>query len=132
MELDPIGRIDTPFDERAAIPRQGGLVPGPGDGPADIEPAEGEVVLDPPYAPGLAGVAPGARLDLVWWADRADTDRLQVEKGGVFGTRSPDRPVPVCVTPVEVIAVGTRRVRVRGVDMLDGTPLLDVKASLGR
>lgn len=132
MELDPIGRIYTPFEDRGAIPRQGGLVPAPGDGSADTEAAEGEVVLDPPYASGLAGVAPGDRLDLVWWADRADTDRLRVEKGGVFGTRSPDRPVPICVTPVEVIAVGERRLRVRGVDMLDGTPLLDVKASLDR
>lgn len=120
MNCDPIGHVETPFESRSEAPRQGLR--------ADVE---GVAVVDPAYEAGLEGIEPGDTLDLVWWADEADRDTLVVRRGGVFGTRSPDRPVPICVTTVTVLDVGGCRIRVEGVDMLDGTPLLDVKASLG-
>lgn len=116
-----MGTVRTPFRRRADAPRQGAR----GD-------AEGVVYLDPAHAAGLRGVEPGDALDVVWYADRADRSTLEVRGGerGVFASRSPDRPTPVCVTRCTVRAVEGARVRLHGVDMLDRSPVLDLKAPL--
>ncbi|MFB6161562.1 MAG: tRNA (N6-threonylcarbamoyladenosine(37)-N6)-methyltransferase TrmO [Haloferacaceae archaeon] len=123
MECDPVGTVHTPFDEPSDAPRQGAL-----------EDVVGEVELRDRYAEGLVGVEPGHETDVVWWADRADRDLLRLDRDGrgVFASRSPARPNPVCVTRVEVVAADADagRLRVRGVDMVDGSPVIDLKAAL--
>jgi len=121
IDCDPIGTVSTPFRTREDAPRQGLL----GD-------AEGTVHLDPAHEPGLAGLDPGDSVVVVWYAHRADRSTLRVRDGdrGVFASRSPDRPTPVCLTTCEVLAVDGPDLRVRGVDMLDGSPVLDLKAAL--
>jgi len=123
MECRPIGRVETPFASRDDAPRQGFL----GD-------ATGTVHVDEPYRSALRGLDAGHTVEVVWWADDADRSVLRVRGGdrGVFTTRSPSRPNPVCVTTCDVLDVdrdaGT--VAVAGVDMVDGSPVVDVKYAL--
>ena len=115
---DPIGTARTPFDAATGAPRQGFL--------AD---AEGRIELDPGYADGLRGVGAGSGVLVVWFADRADRSLLTLDRDGrgVFASRSPARPNPICLTRCDVLEVRETTLRVRGVDMLDGTPVLDLK-----
>ena len=121
ITCDPIGTVSTPFGTREDAPRQG-----------QFGEAEGTVHLDPAYEPGLAGLEPGDSVVVVWYADEADRSTLRVWDGdrGVFASRSPDRPTPVCLTTCEVVAVDGPHLRIRGVDMLDGSPVLDLKRPL--
>jgi tRNA-Thr(GGU) m(6)t(6)A37 methyltransferase TsaA len=120
MECDPIGTVETPFETTGDAPRQGFR-----------DDATGVVRVDPPYREGLAGFD-GDRVVVVWWADRADRGLLTLDRDperGVFTSRSPARPNPVCVTECAVLSVDASagRLRVRGVDMADGSPVLDLK-----
>jgi tRNA-Thr(GGU) m(6)t(6)A37 methyltransferase TsaA len=123
MECESIGRVETPFASRGDAPRQGFL-----DG------ATGTVRVTEQYREGLTGLDAGHTIDVVWWADDADRSVLRVRGGdrGVFTTRSPSRPNPVCVTTCDVLAVDSEAgtVDVRGVDMVDGSPVLDLKYAL--
>lgn len=117
---DPIGTVSTPFDATGDAPRQGFV----GD-------AEGTIHLDPAYESGLAGVEEGDEVDVVWFAHEADRSVIVLDdERGVFGTRSPARPNPVCVTTCEVTRVDGTEVGIHGVDMLDGSPVLDLKRSI--
>ncbi|MFB6108327.1 MAG: TrmO family methyltransferase [Haloplanus sp.] len=123
MECDPIGTVSTPFETTSDAPRQG----------LDTD-AEGVVELDAAYRAGLSGFdAP--RVVVVWWADRADRSVLTLDRDpdrGVFTSRSPARPNPVCLTECAVLDADPEagRLRLRGVDMADGTPVVDLKATL--
>lgn len=122
LECRPVGIIATPFASRAEAPRQGHC----GD-------AEGVLTVEAEFAAGLDGVEVGNDLLVLWLADRADRSVLRVDRGGgrgVFASRSPDRPCPVGLTRCRVAAVDGRRLTLRGVDMLDGTPVLDLKPPL--
>jgi tRNA-Thr(GGU) m(6)t(6)A37 methyltransferase TsaA len=121
MECDPIGTASTPFETTSEAPSQG-----------FHRDAEGVVRLDSEYAEGLSGFD-ASSVVIVWWADRADRSVLTLDRDpsrGVFTSRSPARPNPVCITECEVIDVGERTLHVRGVDMADGSPVIDLKASL--
>jgi len=124
MEFEPIGTVDTPIEATTDAPRQGAE--------ADVE---GVLHVDPAHEAGLRGVEPGQFLDVVWVAHRADrvltvgSHRGDGDRG-VFATRSPARPNPICVTTVEVLAVDGTDLAIRGVDMLDGSPVLDVKRAM--
>jgi len=120
MECDPIGTVHTPFETTGEAPRQGFR----GD-------AEGVVDVDPAYREGLVGFD-GDRIVVVWWADRADRSVLTLDRDadrGVFTSRSPARPNPVCVTECSVRSVDHEagRLRLGGVDMADGSPVIDLK-----
>ncbi|SFC45999.1 tRNA-Thr(GGU) m(6)t(6)A37 methyltransferase TsaA [Halobiforma haloterrestris] len=123
FELEPIGVVLTPFETSDDAPRQG---------LGGEEPAHGDIVLSPAFEPGLAGIDAGETVDVLWIADEADRSILRVRDGerGVFSTRSPHRPNPICVTTCRVRAVDGRRLAVSGVDMLDGSPVVDLKAPL--
>jgi tRNA-Thr(GGU) m(6)t(6)A37 methyltransferase TsaA len=118
---EPIGTARTPLETSDDAPRQGFL--------ADVE---GTIELDPAYGAGLSGVEPGDDVLVVWFADRADRSVLALDRDGrgVFATRSPARPNPICLTECAVLAVDGPSLSVRGVDMLDGSPVLDLKRSL--
>lgn len=119
VTFEPIGVVHTPFETTSDAPRQG-----------FVDDAAGTIELDDAYAPGLAGVGAGDRAVVVWYADGSDRVVELGDGRGVFGTRAPARPNPICVTTVEVLAVEGTRLRVRGVDMRDGTPVLDLKRAL--
>ena len=79
------------------------------------------------------------KLVVLYWLDQADREVLRVYPGGdrnkemigVFRNRSPLRPNPIGISVVDIIEVGIRHIRVRGLDAIDGTPLLDIKAPSG-
>jgi tRNA-Thr(GGU) m(6)t(6)A37 methyltransferase TsaA len=95
-------------------------------------------VFEPDVLPGLASIALGDRMIVVTWLDRARRDVLQVHPRddlanpltGVFSTRSADRPNPLGLHEVEILAIEGNRVRVRPLEALDGTPVVDLKPVL--
>jgi len=116
-----IGRIRTPFATRAECPHRGRP-----DGP------ECRIEVEAPWRPALAGLNPGGRLEVLYWMHLARRDLLvQAPKGrapsGTFALRSPNRPNPIATSVVEVVAVEEDGIMVRGLDCVDGTPLLDLK-----
>jgi tRNA-Thr(GGU) m(6)t(6)A37 methyltransferase TsaA len=125
--LRPVGHVESMLTERAAAPRQ------PDEGAPDAW-----LVFDGRYAPALDGLAPGTDVLLLTWLDRADRDTLTVHPRGdvnrsltgVFATRAPDRPNPIGLHLVHVLAVDGARVHVRNLEALDATPVLDVKPLL--
>lgn len=122
IEISPIGRVRTPIATTDDAPRQG-----------RNEAVEGTIELDPEYEAGLAGIEAGDSLLVVWFAHDSDRSLLRLDRDeprGVFSSRSPARPNPIVLTTVEVLAVDGPTVTVRGVDMLDGSPVLDLKVPL--
>ena len=123
-ELIPIGRVESPLTDPADAPKQGS------EGAPDAW-----LVLEPRVIDALDGIGPGDRLVVLTWLDRARRDVLRVHPRddsrnplrGVFGTRSADRPNPIGLHEVEVVAVDGARVQVRPLEAVDGTPILDVK-----
>ncbi|MBX9926067.1 MAG: tRNA (N6-threonylcarbamoyladenosine(37)-N6)-methyltransferase TrmO [Hyphomicrobiaceae bacterium] len=117
-----IGRIETPFGTRADCPRQGAH-----DGPVCC------LVLRPPYDQALAGLDAFETIEVLYWLHEARRDLLlQAPKSdgetfGTFALRSPLRPNPIGTSLVKLVGVEGNRVSVRGLDCLDGTPLIDIK-----
>ncbi len=110
--------------DRAAAPKQGS------EGAPDAW-----LVFDASVADGLADLQVGDQVIVLTWLDQADRDTLVVRPRddpsnpltGVFSTRSADRPNPIGLHPVEIVAVEGLRIQVRHLEAVDGTPLLDVK-----
>ena len=129
IELSPIGEVESPLTDRATAPKQG-----------DEGAPEAWLVLRPDVLDGLDGIRPGDELIVITWLDRARRDVLRVHprgdrsraEQGVFNTRSPDRPNPIGLHVVEVAAIDGPRVRVRNLEALHATPIIDVKPVLGR
>jgi len=97
---------------------------------------EGEVVLDAKYADGLSDLDGFSHAYLIYVFHKAGAPKLRVTPyldklpRGVFATRSPLRPNPIGLSIVEIGGISGNRMRIRGVDILDGTPLLDIKPYL--
>jgi tRNA (adenine37-N6)-methyltransferase len=120
----PIGHISSPYKTTHEIPK----------GPGTKHEAEGSLNLLPEFAEGLLDIEGFSHLFVVWEFDKSDgydlvahppTDERRPH--GVFSTRSPRRPNPIGLTVVELLSRDGASLRVRGVDMLDGTPILDIK-----
>jgi tRNA-Thr(GGU) m(6)t(6)A37 methyltransferase TsaA len=126
-EIHAVGRVISDLTEMDSAPRQG-----------DEGAPDAWIEFEPDVLPALADVGPGDRLVVITWLDRADRDVLAVHPRGdasrpptgVFSTRSPHRPNPIGLHPVEVAEVDGRRLRVSGLEALDGTPVVDVKPVL--
>ena len=97
------------------------------------------LVVDPAFAPGLHGIAVGDDVIVVTWLHRASRDVLEVHPrddpaiaiAGVFATRSPHRPNPLGLHRVTVREISGTRLRIGPIEVIDGTPVVDVKAALG-
>lgn len=122
ISMEPIGFVKTDAD---TLPRHWSL--------SDIE---GDLVMDPRYSRGLEDIAVGARIVVLFHFHKSPAfDALHLKQTpphrdaakGVFSICSPVRPNPLGLSVVTVIAVKGATLRVRGIDMLDGTPILDIK-----
>ena len=123
-ELNPIGVVESPLTDPSAAPKQG---------------AEGGprawLVFEPAVLDGLREIRPGDRVIVLTWLDRARRDVLRVHPRddranpmrGVFSTRSAERPNPIGLHEVEIVAVEGNRVLVTDLEALDGTPIVDLK-----
>jgi tRNA-Thr(GGU) m(6)t(6)A37 methyltransferase TsaA len=126
LVLKPIGVVRSPFTETGQIPK--------GPGARHVE--EGVLEIRPELESGLADIEGFSHLFVLWIFDRVDGYDLIAHppsddrSHGVFATRSPRRPNPIGLTVVQLLGRDGARLRVRGVDMLDGTPIVDIKPYL--
>lgn len=128
-EVTAIGRVSSSLTDPAVAPKQG-----------HEGAPEAWVVLEPEVLDGLDGLRPGDEVIVLTWLDRARRDVLRVHPRddpaapvrGVFTTRSADRPNPIGLHPVEVLEVDGSRLRVRDLEAVDGTPVVDIKPVLAR
>ena len=127
--LRPIGWVQSPLTERDQAPRQGD------------EGAPGAwLVLEPAMADAMADLEPGSEVILLTWLDRASRDVMRVHPRGdesrplegVFSTRSPDRPNPIGLHTVRIIAIEGTRIEVRNLEALDKTARPGPKACARR
>jgi tRNA (adenine37-N6)-methyltransferase len=124
--FEPIGRLETPHRDRESVPSQ-----------ASVSGALARIVIDRRFVDGLLGLERYEHLWVVTWLDRLPYDRpLRIvprateatgEVQGVFASRSPVRPCGIGLSLVRRIAVEDNVVTIRGVDLLDETPVLDIK-----
>ncbi len=125
--LRPIGFVRSPYQETSGIPR----------GLGAQHHAEGVLEILPEFAPGLQDIEGFSHLFVLWAFHRSEDFDLiahpptdEKRPHGVFATRSPRRPNPIGLTVVELLRREGASLHVRGVDMLDGTPILDIKPYL--
>jgi L-fuculose-phosphate aldolase len=105
----------------------------------DISDRTGTLEIYPEYQAGLEGIAAGQTIVVLFWLHRSNRDVLMVyprgdrSRGlrGVFATRSPVRPNPIAISELKVQAVDGNRLEVSGLDILDGTPIIDIKKQIG-
>ena len=122
-----IGRVESSLTDLASAPRQ-----------ADEGAPEAWLVFEPEMLEGLRSLRPGDAILVLTWLDRARRDVLTVHARGdtsrspegVFSTRAPHRPNPIGLHRVEITAVDGCRLRVRHLEAIDGTPILDLKPVL--
>jgi tRNA-Thr(GGU) m(6)t(6)A37 methyltransferase TsaA len=127
FEVQPIGTVQSPLTDLASAPRQG-----------DEGAPDAWLAFEPAVVEGLEGIRVGDEVIVVTWLDRARRDVLRVHprgdpsrpEQGVFNTRSSERPNPIGLHRVEVLAIEDGRVRVRNLEAVDGTPIVDVKPVL--
>ena len=128
-EIVPVGWVKSPLTEMARAPRQ-----------ADEGAPPAWLVFEAAIADAIRDLRPGTEILVLTWLDRADRSvLLTIPRGdprnpmtGVFSTRSPDRPNPIGLHRVPVIAVQGLRVQVGSLEALDGTPVIDVKPVLDK
>lgn len=123
IKFSPIGYAKTPFEQIENVPVQG----------AGISKDIGELILDEEYAAGLDDLDGFSHIYIVFHIHKSEGYDLKVkpfldnEHRGIFATRSPKRPNAIGLSIVEIDRVEANRIFVRGIDLLDGTPILDIK-----
>ena len=129
FSFEPIGYVHSPYKSTQEVPK----------GLGARHEARGSLEILPQFEPGLTDIEGFSHLIVLWVFDRLSApDRLELigtppadnRPHGVFATRSPRRPNPIGFTVVELVDREGRSLDVRGVDMLDGTPILDLKPYL--
>jgi tRNA-Thr(GGU) m(6)t(6)A37 methyltransferase TsaA len=122
----PIGFVSSPYKNTREVPKGFGVK----------HEADGVLAILPEFGPGLTDIEGFSHLFVIWEFDRSQgfelfgTPPIDDRPHGVFATRSPRRPNPLGLTVVELLRREGRELHVRGVDMLDGTPILDIKPYL--
>ena len=127
FELEVIGKVESGLTDSQDTPRQ-----------ADEGAPPAWLVFEPVVREALDGLRPGDDVLLLTWLDRADRDVLRVHPRGdtsramqgVFGTRSPHRPNPIGIHRVRITSIEGCRVGVSQLEAWDGTPIIDLKATL--
>ena len=128
MEIKPIGVIHSPFHSPAGVPIQ----------PVFADGVEGTVEVFEPFVEALSDLDGFERVWLLYWFDRVAgfkpkvTPYLDGTPRGLFATRAPSRPNPIGLSCVELRAVRGSTLHVANLDVLDGTPLLDIKPYVGK
>ncbi len=123
LELHPIGIIHTPFDDPAGMPIQ----------PAGAAGIQGRIEIFPQFSGGLRDLEGFSHITLIYHFHRYEgyklivTPFMDTEPRGLFATRAPRRPNPLGLSTVKLIAVEGNILRIENPDILDGTPLLDIK-----
>jgi tRNA-Thr(GGU) m(6)t(6)A37 methyltransferase TsaA len=126
FEMTAIGWVRSPHAETSSIPK----------GPNATHTAEGVLELRPELEPGLTDIEGFSHLYVIWAFHRAQgydlltTPPLDDRPHGLFATRTPRRPNPIALSVVQLLRREGHRLHVRGVDMLNGSPILDVKPYL--
>jgi tRNA-Thr(GGU) m(6)t(6)A37 methyltransferase TsaA len=122
----PIGQVKSPYQSTKQIPK----------GPGAKHEAEGILEILPQFETGLTDIEGFSHIFVVWVFDRSEgfellgTPPIDDRPHGVFATRSPRRPNPIGLTVVQLLRREGASLHVRGLDMLDGTPILDIKPYL--
>ena len=122
----PIGHVRSPYQDTQQVPK----------GLGAKHDAEGVLEILPQFEPGLTDIEGFSHLIVLWVFDRVEGFDLMGKPPsddrphGVFATRSPKRPNPIGFTVVELLRRDGASLHVRGIDMLDGTPILDIKPYL--
>lgn len=127
-ELRVVGYVRSPLEDPGRAPRQG-----------DEGAPDAVLELRPWVEPALVGLEPGDEVVVLTWLHLGDRDTLAVHPrgevgrpvAGVFATRSPDRPNPIGLHRCRVLGRDGTRLRVSGLEAVDGTPVVDVKIALG-
>ena len=120
LELKPIGFVKSPYHSEA--PRQG-----------RFSDEVCELIIYPEFADGLKGIEDCRHIIVLYWMDKADRKKLrvtppgEVDEKGVFATRSPSRPNPIGFCVAEIIEVKDNSIKVRWMDALNGSPIIDIK-----
>ena len=123
VQIPVVGTIHSPFHTLEGMPIQ----------PVGAPDVLGSVVLEPCYVDGLRDLEGFSHIYLIYLFHKATRIELRVvpwldtELRGVFATRSPLRPAHIGLSVVELVSVEENRLTIRGVDVLDGTPLIDIK-----
>jgi tRNA-Thr(GGU) m(6)t(6)A37 methyltransferase TsaA len=126
VTLNPIGVVRSPFTSTSEIPK----------GLGAKHDMEGTIEIRPELEKGLDDIEGFSHLYVIWIFDRSEASDLiawppsDTRPHGVFATRSPERPNPIGLTVVELLGREGPTLHVRGVDMLDGTPVVDLKPYL--
>jgi tRNA-Thr(GGU) m(6)t(6)A37 methyltransferase TsaA len=128
-ELQPIGWVESPLVDRAVAPKQG-----------NEGSPQAWLAFDDQFSEGLRDLQVGDDVIVLTWLDRARRDVLVVHPRGdpanplqgVFNTRSPDRPNPIGLHRVQILAMQGTRIQVRDLEALDRTPIVDLKPVLDR
>ena len=128
-EVKVIGAVESSLTDLASAPKQG-----------DEGAPDAWLVFEPDVLDALEGIRPGDEVIVLTWLHRARRDVVNVHprgdlsraEQGVFSTRSPHRPNPIGLHPVEIVSMRGGRVRVRNLEALDGTPIVDLKPVLSR
>ena len=126
--IRPIGWVESPLVDRDVAPNQG-----------DEGAPDAWLVLAPTMRPGIRDLKVGTEVIVLTWLDRASRDAVLVHPRGdpdrplrgVFSTRSPDRPNPIGLHQVQILAIDDTRIGVRNLEALDNTPVVDIKPLLG-
>jgi tRNA-Thr(GGU) m(6)t(6)A37 methyltransferase TsaA len=127
FQLTPVGRVESSLTDLDLAPNQG-----------DEGAPSAWLVFEPDVLDALDGIQPGDEVILLTWLDRARRDVLRVHprgdvsrpQQGVFSTRSPVRPNPIGLHRVGVETIEGNRMRVRNLEAINGTPIVDVKPVL--
>ena len=126
IPMQPIGYVKSPYKHTKDVPK----------GLGAKHNVDGSLEILPEYEAGLTDIEGFSHLFVIWVFDRSEGFQLigtppsDNRPHGVFATRSPFRPNPIGLSVVEVLGRQGPLLRVRGVDMLDGTPVLDIKPYL--
>ena len=128
MELKTIGTIHTPFQQAEGTPIQ----------PIKGKGIKGWIEVASPYIDGLKDLNGFERIWLLFWCHRASEFKLHVKPymdtqiRGLFSTRAPSRPNPIGMSCVKLTSINGNRLEIEDVDILDGTPLLDIKPYISK